>query len=330
MKRASRFAVAPNWQLLLTDMQIDVESVLKHANLPADTFARKGYSLTVEQYFQFWLAIEKVARGRDLPLLLAEYLSVESFDPPVFACICSDNLNIALQRIKSYKPLIGPLVLDITQKAGSTHMAISCYGNSGELPIYLNLSELVFFTQMSRLATRHRIEPLRVGLPELPDNREAYEAYFGCRLEKSEQTFIEFKEEDTNRPFLTGNSLMWEFFETKLNRKLADLNQDASTTDRVRSVLLEQLPSGDSSVESVASKMAMSKRTLQRKLTAEAESFKSVLQGVRSDLADHYLRKSQMSLAEISFLLGFHEVNSFIRAYSGWKGISPGQYREMH
>ncbi|GAM76294.1 transcriptional regulator [Vibrio ishigakensis] len=244
MKRASRFAVASNWQLLLTDMKIDVESVLKHANLPADTFVRKGASLTVEQYFHFWLAMEKVAGDRDLPLLLAEYLSVESFDPPIFACICSDNLNIALERLRYYKPLIGPLVLDITEKPDSTHMVISCYGISRELPIYLNLTELVFFTQLSRLATRHRVEPLRVGLPELPENLDKYEAYFGCRLEKSEHTFIEFRTEDANRPFLTGNSAMWEFFEAKLNRKLADLDQDASTTDRVRSVLLEQLPAG--------------------------------------------------------------------------------------
>ncbi|MCV3264817.1 helix-turn-helix domain-containing protein [Vibrio harveyi] len=50
---------------------------------------------------------------------------------------------------------------------------------------------------------------------------------------------------------------------------------------------------------------------------------------VRAELADHYLEKSQMSLAEISFLLGFQEVNSFIRAYSTWRGVSPGHYREQ-
>ena len=64
----------------------------------------------------------------------------------------------------------------------------------------------------------------------------------------------------------------------------------------------------------------MSKRTLQRKLTSEAESFQSVLQSVRAELADHYLESSKMSLGEIAFLIGFRESNSFIRAYSTWKG----------
>ena len=97
----------------------------------------------------------------------------------------------------------------------------------------------------------------------------------------------------------------------------------------MKAVLLEALPSGDSSIEGVAEKLAMSKRTLQRKLSSEKESFQVLLQNVRAELADHYLEKSQMSLGEISFLLGFQESNSFIRAYSSWKGVSPGHFREQ-
>nr|WP_248376767.1 helix-turn-helix domain-containing protein [Vibrio cyclitrophicus] len=41
------------------------------------------------------------------------------------------------------------------------------------------------------------------------------------------------------------------------------------------------------------------------------------------------MEKSTLSLGDISFLLGFKEANSFIRAYSNWKGVSPGIYREQ-
>lgn len=92
---------------------------------------------------------------------------------------------------------------------------------------------------------------------------------------------------------------------------------------------MEALPSGQSSIEDVAAKLAMSKRTLQRKLNNDKENFQTLLQEVRVDLADHYLERSEVSLGEISFLLGFQESNSFIRAYSAWKGVSPGYYREQ-
>ncbi|WP_353056937.1 helix-turn-helix transcriptional regulator [Microbulbifer sp. MLAF003] len=98
--------------------------------------------------------------------------------------------------------------------------------------------------------------------------------------------------------------------------------------DRVGSVLIELLPAGESSIESVSERLSISKRTLQRKLGEENQTFQTVLQEVRSNLADHYLARSSLHLGEISFMLGFKEPNSFIRAYRGWKGITPLQYRD--
>lgn len=329
MKRANKFIIAPNWKLLLSDMQIDPADVLKFAELPADLFNREHASLAPHEYFQLCHGMEQAAGEREVPLLLAENFSVESFDAPVFAAICSPNMNVALRRLSQYKPLIGPMVLTVNQAKSFTELTTSCYGHRGPLPRALGLMELVFFTQLIRTTTRENVKPIRLSLPELPEQLSLYEDYFGCTLSKGKSVSIRFSAQDAARPFLTSNSAMWEFFETKLNQKLADLAQSASTAERVKAVLLEALPSGDSSIEGVAEKLAMSKRTLQRKLSSEKESFQVLLQNVRAELADHYLEKSQMSLGEISFLLGFQESNSFIRAYSSWKGVSPGHFREQ-
>ena len=273
--------------------------------------------------------MEQAAQGTEFPLRLADALSVESFDAPIFACICSDNLNQALPRLSHYKRLIGPMVLDVDITKNKTTATISCYGNTSPLPSSLGASEMVFFTQLSRIATRHHIIPLEIQLENIPKNPKPYEAYFGCKLTKGNCVRISFSAEDAVRPFLTSNVAMWNYFEEGLNKRLADLEAEASVSERVRAVLIETLPSGDASIERVADKLAMSKRTLQRKLTAEGISFQNILQEVRENLADHYLSKSKLSLGEISFLLGFQESNSFIRAFSGWKGISPGSYREQ-
>ena len=329
IKRASQFTVPQSWKVLLNDMDIDPQLVLAYAKLPADLFNREKATLSPNEYFQLWVGVEQASGEREMPLLLAEHMSVEGFDAPIFAAICSPNLNTALKRIQQYKPLIGPMVmtLDVTDK--ETKLSISCYGQRQALPKSLALTEVVFFTQLARLATRKRMQPLRVTLPELPNNLEEYQDYFGCQLVKGDGVEVRFKAEDAAHPFVTSNAQMWGFFEQGLNQKLKDLDASASTVERVRAVLIESLPAGNSALEMVADKLAMSKRTLQRKLTAEAESYQSVLQMVRAELADHYLEKSQMSLGEISFLLGFQEANSFIRAYSVWKGVSPGHYRDQ-
>ena len=330
MKRASKFVISPQWKLMLLDMGIDPQLVLAYAKLPADLYNQKQASVTPSEYFQLWLAIDKASGDIDLPLVFAKNMKAESFDAPIFASICSPNLNVALARLSQYKPLIGPMFLDIEQGPLATKASISCYDYHEDLPLSLSLTELVFFTQLARLATRERIIPLAIKLPELPHNLADYEDYFGCRLTKAKALSIHFKAEDADKPFLTQNLAMWEFFEDKLNQKLMDLDSNAATVDRIRAVLLESLPSGQSSIDHVAKTLAMSKRTLQRKLATEAETFQSVLQSVRAELADHYLQKSKIPLGEISFLLGFNDSNSFIRAYSAWKGISPGHYRDTY
>lgn len=329
MKRASKFAISPNWKLMLLDMGIDVEKALKYAELPADLFSRRQMSITPEGFFQLWGGVEQAAEGKDLPLLFAEHFSAEAFDAPIFASICSPDMKTALQRLRDYKPLIGPMLMDIETSKKSIDLKLTCYGYQGALPQLFSLTELVFFTQLVRMATRENIIPLMVGLPALPEDCQAYNQYFGTPLKVTPEVSISFSVEDASKPFLTSNAAMWEFFEDKLNRKLADMNVQSSAVERVRAVLLESLPAGESSIEMVAGKLAMSKRTLQRKLTAESESYQSVLIRVRQELADHYLEKSEMTLGEISFLLGFQEANSFIRAYSSWKGVSPGQYRDQ-
>lgn len=330
MKRARNFLISPQWKLMLLDMGIDPQLVLAHAKLPADLYNQTQASITPAEYFQLWLGVEKASGEKDLPLLVAKHMKAETFDAPIFASICSPNLNIALERLSKYKPLIGPMVLDVQRSATDTQLTISCYDYHEKMPSALSLTELAFFTQLARLATREHIIPVAIELPELPSKLTDYQTYFGCPLNKGEHTAIRFKAEDAQRPFLTQNLSMWDFFEDKLNQKLADLTINANTIDRIRAVLLESLPSGHSSIDHVASTLAMSKRTLQRKLTAEAETYQSVLQSVRAELADHYLAKSKLSLGEISFLLGFTEANSFIRAYSSWRGVSPGHYRDAY
>ena len=286
-------------------------------------------SLTPKEYFALWRGIEQAAGNHQAPLLLAEHFSVELFDPPIFASICSPDLNTALRRLQHYKPLIGPLVLDLYIDKGQTLVAVRCDSPDNSLPLIHGLMDLVFFTQLARMATRHHVVPLRIEVPELPGELLRYQDYFGCPLSIGPRPAICFANEDASRPFLSANSAMWEFFEDKLSQKLSDLDDSATTVDRVRAVLVEALPGGDSTIDAIAGRLAMSKRTLQRKLTAEAANFQGILNGVRHELADHYLAKSQLPLAEIAFLLGFRESNSFIRAYSHWKGMSPGRFREQ-
>ena len=330
MKQATRFSVQMSWKLLILDMGYNPADVLAYARLPGDLFAHKDATLSPAEYFNLWRGLEQVGGADELPLILGQAISVEAFDPALFACLCSPDLNTALQRLAQYKRLVGPLTMDVDITPKGTKVTLACYGNTEPIPRSLSTAELVFFTQLARLATRERIVPLAAFTPDLPGNGDLYETYFGCPLKRSDTIQICFAAHDATRPFLTENLAMWEAFEPSLRKRLSALDGQAKTRDRVRAVLLEMLPAGMSSIDAVAQRLAMSKRSLQRHLGDEAMSFQDVLNNVRQELAHHYLINSTISPGEISWLLGFQESNSFIRAFRSWTGKTPVAYRTGH
>ena len=327
MKRATRFRIQPGWKILLTDMDINPVDVLKLGGLPADLFSRPGASMSTAEYFALWRGVEMAAGQRELPILLGEAISVEAFDPALFAALCSPNLNMALSRLHEFKRLIGPMNLAVDITNTSTTVAIDCVGYKAEIPSSLGAMEMVFFTQLARLATRAHIVPAQVQFIHAPVDPAPYTRYFGMQVQVGGCYQISFTAEDAQRPFLTENSALWDFFEPDLKLRLSDLESEADTAQRVKSALLEMLPRGESSIEETARQLAMSKRTLQRRLGCQGANFQDILKQTRKELAQHYLANSMLPPGEISFLLGFQDTNSFTRAFSNWTGQTPIQYR---
>lgn len=50
---------------------------------------------------------------------------------------------------------------------------------------------------------------------------------------------------------------------------------------------------------------------------------------MREDIALSYLRKPDVLLADVAFLLGFSEQSAFTHAFKHWTGMSPQQYRQV-
>jgi len=75
----------------------------------------------------------------------------------------------------------------------------------------------------------------------------------------------------------------------------------------------------------------MSARTLQRRpkpTRTSPSSNSSKTPG--AELAHHYLKHSTVELNEAAFLLGYENSNSFFRAFQGWEGTTPGEWRTRY
>jgi AraC-like DNA-binding protein len=323
----NKFIVDLGWRVLLKDVGLNDQDVLRRASLPLDLFGRESPTLTTSEYLRLWEAMAHLQNDPAFPLRLGQAISVEAFNPPIFACFCSANLNAALARLAQYKPLCGPLRLDVQPDVRQTVVALAGLPGNAPLPPSLIAAELVFLVHLARLATREHVVPEAVHVEAQLPGVEAYECFFGCRVERGARSDLAFSAADAQRPFLTASEKMWSVFEPELRKRMADLDPRSTIRERVRACLIEILASGQYTMADVAQRLAVSHRTLQRRLHEEGTNFQQELNGLREQLARHYLVNTSYSSAEIAFLLGYDDPNSFFRAFHAWTGQTPESTR---
>jgi AraC-like DNA-binding protein len=108
---------------------------------------------------------------------------------------------------------------------------------------------------------------------------------------------------------------------------LAELPRAQNVTERVRDLLAKELGGGTPTLGHIARRLAMSERTLSRRLDEEGSAFKTLLEDLRRRLSLRYVRDSELAFAEIAFLLGFSQTAAFYRAFRRWTGQTPLEWR---
>lgn len=97
----------------------------------------------------------------------------------------------------------------------------------------------------------------------------------------------------------------------------------------LRAALIRLLPAGGVTIDKTAEALAISRRTLQRRLSVCGTQFGQVLQDLRHELALQYLADERLSITDIAFLLGYADHGSFSSAFKTRSGLSPRDFRKQ-
>lgn len=190
-------------------------------------------------------------------------------------------------------------------------------------------SALATITRMCRLVYGDQFRLQAVNFKHAaPRDHTPYFEYFACPLnfEKPDnQLLIPLSISD--EVLLGANSELALLNDQVVTRRLALMDRN-DIVARVQSALMEQLPLGNVSDDSVANALHMSVRTLHRKLSEVNQNFRNILVEMRRELAEHYILDNSLTLTEISLLLGFSEPSSFSRAFKSWTGSAPSEVRQ--
>ena len=188
---------------------------------------------------------------------------------------------------------------------------------------------LAMVTRMCRLICGNpfRLQAVNFKHAE-PTDIKPYFEYFGCQLnfgQAENQLLIPLSFADET---LAGaNPELAMLNDQVVTRRLATIDRN-DIVARVQAALMDQLPNGNVSDESVADSLHMSVRTMHRKLVEVDSNFRTLLVEMRRHLAEMYILDNSLTLTEISMLLGFSEPSSFSRAFKHWTGSAPSEARQ--
>ncbi|MCO7223116.1 AraC family transcriptional regulator [Pleionea sp. CnH1-48] len=132
---------------------------------------------------------------------------------------------------------------------------------------------------------------------------------------------IRFPREAVEFPLLTSEPEYHEMLEQRLLRLHETMS--LSFVDHVKVVMRKLLKSGEISRQILADELCISEKTLERRLSKNNESYRSLLLSIRKELAQRYLNSSHYSIEYIAKMLGYSDRNAFSKAYKKWMGHSP-------
>jgi AraC-like DNA-binding protein len=240
-----------------------------------------------------------------------------------------ESVRGVLGAIKRYQHLMGD-VLDasIEERGDTVAFRIAIAPGAGKVERQgIELAMGILFRAIDAVSGgRWRPESVHFTHPAPPD-MAVHRRVFGTRLvfESGFNGFLA-SAASVDAPFASSDAELARYAESYLDL-LSEGREDASMARRVRRSLELMLPLGRTTLEAVSANLGMPARTLQRLLEREGQSFASVLNAARREIATGLLAGSEHSLAEIAARIGYATPSSFTRWFYGEFGLTPGSWR---
>lgn len=304
----------------------DDEAALRAAaGLDADQLAEPDGRVPLARHLALWTAVAR----RPIGLALGERVGLTGLGVVGYAMQHGATVGDAAGCLARYRAIVHPDAVPRIE-VGPTQLRFV----QVVPPPFARLREPIdaqaaATLTVMRILTGRAVSPIAVSLqrPEPADPR-AHEALFGCPIEWSAAT-TELRFDGALRalPLPRADPRLYGYLTRRVEELAASLPSTASLAARARREIGLLLAEGEPRLSAVARRLALSERTMHRRLREEATGFAALVDEARRERALLLLDDARLSASEISFLLGYAEPAAFFRAFRRWTGETPQSRR---
>lgn len=269
---------------------------------------------------RLWIEAVKQTGDRMLGLHAGEKVRFVANNLPVHLLMSSRTLEEGLTRGFQFQTLLAHGEVASLHEVGPDTIEIRFRRIGGALSVTPHEIEfmLALFTRFSQEITQGQFQPKQV-LFEHPfrGSLEEYNRVFGCDVLFSEpHNALVMPAQTLRRPLAHHSQAVYQQLEAVAESLMSRLSSPGlihEVSNRIR----DRLSTGACDVDTIASLMALSSRTLQRRLSEEGTSFRALMEATRQSVALECFERG-LDMTETSRRAGFSNPRAFARAVRRW------------
>lgn len=330
-KRAVRMTQVSGLVEMLRRQGVPVQSVLKGTGIAEEELADQESRVTYRQRLrQLENVTDLVPEGSWLDW--RNDVSISDYGLLGYAMMSSATLEQAIQIAAKYHKTAGAMFELIFIKDEEDAVLrldhLLAGGKVGQMVV-----EELFrgITPLIRLLTgRDEFQPTEIRFNHAPPvYARRYADVFDCPI-SFDHKFAEYRFDAAllPQPLAESDANTARICEDSCRKLLNQMEIEEDIVSRICHMLLST-PGEFPKLDTIAQNLSIGTRTLRRRLKALGTSYQQILDDVKKELAIEYLQTTNLSIQEISDLLGYSEVTNFRRAFVKWAAISPYQYRKQ-
>jgi AraC-like DNA-binding protein len=313
----------------LTAEQLDAPALFREAGLDFAALQDPDARFESDRVSHLWDLAAAHSGNPAIGLAGAAPAKPGHFGVVAYSLMSAPDLLGMLHRLVRYIAIVSDAAtVSVQQHQDGHRLVLDLKPGLRPVPHQRFAFDLFTFLSFCRWVSGSELRPIGVDLSHPgADSGLAFEAAFGCtpRFGAAENALV-FSHADITRPLPTANDRLSSVHDRIVTEYL-QRTPGARLKARVRTEIARRLPDGAPSRSALALSLAMSERTLHRRLTEEATSFQRLIEDTRRELAENYLVRRDLPLADVAYLLGFKDQGSFFRAAQRWFRMTPRQYR---
>lgn len=316
--------------MLLRKRGVDTQQLLSSTGLTWPELVRAEQGIDFARMRRLVHAALRMGGSPALGMELGAAVPVAAHGQVGYAAVASRDLRQAFDVVVRFSKLrSNALAFRLVEDDAFCHLQVRELFDLGDVRIHVLEAVLLVVVQLLEILLGQPPEEVQYLLPyPEPAWSDAYASRLKGKVNFGSNCMaIRMPRALLDAPCLTADHSAYASARRDCEQAQAQSRQQNDILQQVR----RRLRAGDCtfpSCEAMADELHMSARTLMRKLKQHGASYQALLDEVRKERAQWYLRHTDYPMESIAERLGYLDTTNFSRTFRRWFGISPSAFRQ--